>query len=417
MSVPLLDLKRQYASLREEVQTRVLAVMESQHFILGPEVEGFEESVRRFCGAGGVVGMSSGTDAQLAALMALKIGPGDAVLTTPYTFFATAGCISRVGARPVFVDIDPETFNFSPSALARYLEKVARRDGAGGLRTPDGETLRAVIPVHLFGLCADMDPILRLADSAGLPVLEDASQAMGAEYPFPKDNGDRPAPAASHPATRGLLPSAQAGAMGDLGWFSFFPSKNLGAFGDGGLTTARDPVLVSLLKALRMHGMETQYFHRFVGGNFRLDAIQAAVLAVKLPHLPTWSAARRGRAAVYRELFTEAGLLEQVRLPSEPYAGRGLANHHIYHQYVVRVAAGERDALRAHLVAREIGCAIYYPLALHQQECFRPLGYREGDFPAAEAAARESLALPIFPELRPAEQEEVVSAVADFFAR
>ena len=401
MPVPLLDLKRQYASLRHEIEDRVRAVMESQAFILGPEVENFEAAVRQFSGAGGAVGMSSGTDAQLAALMALEIGPGDAVLTTPYTFFATAGCLSRVGARPVFVDIDPATFNLSTTALAAYLQTTARRDDDGTLRTPTGERLRAIVPVHLFGLCADMGPILRLAQEHRLPVLEDASQAIGAEYPL--GAGEQAAP-------------AQAGTMGDLGWYSFFPSKNLGAFGDGGLTTTRDPAWVPRLKAIRMHGMETQYFHRFVGGNFRLDALQAAVLSIKLAHLPAWSAARRERAAIYRALFAGAGLLEKVRVPAEPYANRGLTNPHIYHQYVVQVPAGDRDRLRAHLVAKGIGCAIYYPLALHQQECFQSLGYRAGDFPAAEAAARESLALPIFPELTRAEQEEVTVAIADFFA-
>ncbi len=400
MPVPLLDLKRQYALLREEIEARVRGVMDSQQFILGPEVENFEAGVRQLSGAGAAVGMSSGTDAQIAALMALKIGPGDAVLTTPYTFFATAGCLSRVGARPVFVDIDPATFNISPVAMAEYLENVARRDAHGVLRIPTGEPLRAVVPVHLFGLCAEMDPILRLAADYHLPVLEDASQAIGAEYPL----------------TRGEARPAQAGTMGELGWFSFFPSKNLGAFGDGGLTTARDPALTPLLKAIRMHGMEAQYFHRFVGGNFRLDALQAAVLSVKLPHLGAWAAARRERANDYRAAFRRAGLLEKVTLPAEPYAEQGLRNHHIYHQYVVRVAAHERDALRAHLTARQIGCAIYYPLALHQQECFRSLGYRAGDFPAAEAAARESLALPIFPELTNSEQQEVVGAIADFFS-
>ena len=407
MPVPLLDLKRQYATLREEIETRVHAVIESQHFILGPEVENFEAAVTRFSGAGGAVGMSSGTDAQLAALMALKIGPGDAVLTTPYTFFATAGCISRVGARPLFVDIDEDTFNISPAALSRYLEAVAHRDDHGALRTPTGERLRAIIPVHLFGLCADMDPILRLAQGHHLAVLEDASQAIGAEYPLVAEAAE---------AGFGER-AAQAGTMGELGWYSFFPSKNLGAFGDGGLTTTRDPALVPLLKAIRMHGMETQYFHRFVGGNFRLDALQAAVLAVKLAHLSAWSAARRERAAVYRVLFDAAGLRETVRLPAEPYANRGLTNHHIYHQYVVRVPAKDRDALRAHLTALGIGCAIYYPLALHQQECFQELGYKEGDFPAAEAAARESLALPIFPELTRDEQQEVVAAIAGFFSK
>ena len=399
MPVPLLDLKRQYAPLREEIETRVCEVMASQQFILGAAVEQFEEAARVFCDAGCAVGMSSGTDAQLAALMALGVGPGDAVVTTPYTFFATAGCVSRVGARPVFVDIEPDTLNLSPDALAHYLNNVARRDAGGVLRAPTGEWLRAVIPVHLFGLCADMEPIGRLAREAGLPILEDASQAVGAEYPLDAERR-----------------VARAGTMGDMGWFSFFPSKNLGAFGDGGLLVARDPALAPRLRAMRMHGMETQYYHRVVGGNFRLDALQAAVLAVKLPHLPAWSAARRERAAVYRRLFARAGLLPKVRLPAEPYLDQGFENHHIYHQYVVRVAAGERDALRAHLTAHGIGNAVYYPLALHQQECFLPLGYREGDFPVAEAAARESLALPVFPELTGEEQRAVVAAVAAFFS-
>ena len=400
MHVPLLDLKRQYEPLRADIEAAMREVVESQYFILGPVVERFEADVRAYCGAGCAVGMSSGTDAQLATLMALGIGPGDAVITTPYTFFATAGCISRVGARPVFVDIDPDTFNLSPAALAHYLNNVARRDGAGVLRTPGGEVLRALVPVHLFGLCADMDALLPLARDAGLPVLEDASQALGAEYPLA--GGSR---------------VECAGAMGDLGWFSFFPSKNLGAFGDGGMALARDAdSWDKTLRALRMHGMEAQYFHRFVGGNFRLDALQAAVLAAKLPHLDAWSAGRQANAARYRELFAGAGLLEKVKLPAEPYAGRGVTHHHIYNQLVVRVAAGERDPLRAHLTARGIGSAIYYPLCLHEQECFRPLGYKTGDFPTAEAAARESLALPVFPELTAAEQAAVVGAVADFFS-
>ena len=401
MHVPLLDLKRQYAPLREEMEAVMREVAESQHFILGPSVEKFEEAVRAFTGAGCAVGMSSGTDAQLAALMTLGIGPGDAVLTTPYTFFATAGCLSRVGARPVFVDIDPATFNLSPAALAHYLENVARRDGSGTLRTPTGERLHAIIPVHLFGLCADMLPITTLSLAHDLPVLEDASQAIGAEYPQMDDQYDE---TLVH----------RAGATGEMGWFSFFPSKNLGAFGDGGLTTAHDPALATRLRAMRMHGMEKQYYHDFVGGNFRLDALQAAILSVKLPHLPAWAAARRARANFYREAFTRAGLFEKVTLPAEPYAGR-VENHHVYHQYVIRVPATDRDRLRAHLTARSIGSAIYYPLALHEQECFRPLGYQQGDFPCAEAAATESLALPVFPELTADEQNAVVAAIADFY--
>ena len=419
MHVPLLDLKRQYVPLREEIEAAMREVAGSQHFILGPAVEKFEEAVRAFTGAGCAVGMSSGTDAQLATLMALGIGPGDAVVTTPYTFFATAGCLSRVGARPVFVDIDPATLNISVPALLNYLERDAHfgpENNRPVLRTATGERIRAIIPVHLFGLCADMDPILAVGRSLGLPVLEDASQAIGAEYPltaaaevtFGKSwfQPFIPSGAARHPA--------QAGAMGELGWFSFFPSKNLGAFGDGGMTTARDPALAPRLRATRMHGMEKQYYHDFVGGNFRLDALQAAILSVKLPHLAGWSAARRERANFYRRSFTRAGLLEKVTLPAEPYAGR-VENHHVYHQYVVRVPAADRDRLRAHLTARGIGSAIYYPLALHEQECFRPLGYARGDFPCAEAAAAQSLALPVFPELTADEQNAVVAAVADFY--
>jgi dTDP-4-amino-4,6-dideoxygalactose transaminase len=397
MTVPLLDLKRQYAPLRQEIEAGMQAVVESQQFILGPAVAAFEEAVRVFCAAGCAVGMSSGTDAQLAVLMALEIGPGDAVITTPYTFFATAGCISRVGARPVFVDIESGTFNLSPGALAHYLENVARRDAGGVLRAPTGERLRAIIPVHLFGLCCAMDEILRLGRDFSLPVLEDASQALGAEYCSARR-------------------TMRAGAMGELNWFSFFPSKNLGAFGDGGMALGRDAAWLPRLRALRMHGMEGRYIHRIIGGNFRLDALQAAVLAVKLPHLDAWSAARRAHAAWYRRAFEEAGLLAKVTPPAEPYAATNAKQHHIYHQFVVRVPAGDRDALRAHLTAGGIGNAVYYPLALHQQECFRPLGYGHGDFPVAEAAARESLALPIFPELTRTEQACVVAAIASFYA-
>ena len=400
MTVPLLDLKRQYDPLRPQIEAKIREVVESQYFILGPIVETFENDVKAYTGVACAVGMSSGTDAQLAALMALEIGPGDAVVTTPYTFFATAGCISRVGARPVFVDIDAATFNVSVVALEDYLRNVARRDAAGTLRAPTGERLRALVPVHLFGCCADMTPILRLGQEFGLPVLEDASQALGARYPL-ADAGR----------------SAHAGTMGDMSWYSFFPSKNLGAFGDGGMTTARDAARWdSLLRAMRMHGMETQYFHRFIGGNFRLDALQAAVLGAKLPFLDEWSAARHRNAAYYQAAFGRAGLLEKVTIPSEPYAAAGFAHHHIYHQYVVRVPAADRDGLKAHLIAHGIGCAIYYPLPLHEQECFHLLGYAHGDFPVAEMSARESLALPIFPELLPEEQDAVVAAVAAFYS-
>ncbi|MBV9658555.1 MAG: DegT/DnrJ/EryC1/StrS family aminotransferase [Verrucomicrobia bacterium] len=403
MHVPLLDLKEQYAALRGDIDARVRAVIDSQHFILGPAVADFEAAMGAFIGTPHAVGMSSGTDAQLAILMALGFGPGDAVLTTPYTFFATAGCLSRVGARPVFVDIDPATFNLSPAALRDYLGRVAVRDGQSGqLRTPTGERLRAIIPVHLFGLVCDMDEILALARELDLLVLEDASQAIGAQYASGADG----------------TPPRQAGTFGEAAWFSFFPSKNLGAFGDAGLSVCRDDALDAKLRATRMHGMTEQYFHTFVGGNFRLDALQAAVLHAKLPHLAGWSARRRENAAAYRRAFTDAGLVKRslITLPAEPWAEQpGVREHHIFHQYVIRVPAAARDPLKAHLSARGVGSAIYYPLPLHLQECFANLGYKAGDFPHAEAAARESLALPIYPELTAAQIAHVAAAIAEFF--
>ncbi len=402
-AVPLLDLTKQHAAIRDAVLPRVTQVIDAQQFILGPVVAEFEAAMTAFLGGGvHAVGMSSGTDAQLALLMALGIGPGDAVITTPYTFFATAGCLARVGARPVFVDIDPATFNLSPAALAEYLHGQARRDAAdGALRTPTGERLRAVVPVHLFGLACAMDEIGALAREFGLLVLEDASQAIGAQY---RSGGEAPGVRA-------------VGTIGEASWFSFFPSKNLGAYGDGGLTVCRDDALAATLRATRMHGMTEQYFHKFVGGNFRLDALQAAVLHAKLPLLPDWSARRRANAAWYRQAFAAAGLLDgKITVPAEPFAGvPGVLEHHIYHQYVIRVPAADRDALRAHLGARNVGSAIYYPLPLHLQECFSSLGHRAGDFPVAEAAACESIALPIFPELTEEQLAAVVAAIADFY--
>ncbi len=399
-TVPLLDLKAQHAVIRGEVAARAAEVIESQQFILGPVVAEFERAVGEFLGGGcHAVGMSSGTDAQLALLMALGVGPGDAIITTPYTFFATAGCVSRVGARTLFVDIDPATFNVSPAALAAFLHKGTRRDPDGTLRTSTGERIRALVPVHLFGLACALDEIMALAGEFELPVWEDASQAIGAQFRLPGESTPQ-----------------RAGTFGEASWFSFFPSKNLGAFGDAGLTVCRDAALAERLRATRMHGMSEQYFHTFVGGNFRIDALQAAVLQAKLPHLPAWSARRRANAAWYRRAFGEAGLLEKITLPAEPYASQpGVVDHHIYHQYVIRVPATDRDRLRAHLTARKIGSAIYYPLPLHLQECFADLGYRAGDFPTAEAAARESLALPIYPELTEQQLRAVVAAVADYF--
>ncbi len=377
MHVPLLDLKLQYAPLKSQILAEIEAVADSQGLILGPKTEAFEKAVAAYCGAGEAIGVSSGTDAQLVLMMALGIGPGDVVITTPFTFFATAGCISRLGATPVFVDIDPQTFNMSPAALDEALARSRK--------------VKAIVPVHLFGQCADMAAICALGKSAGVPVLEDAAQALGAGHPL-----------------------GAAGAIGEAGWFSFYPTKNLGAFGDAGMVTCRDAALGAKIRALRNHGMEARYFHKWVGGNFRIDAIQSAVLNVKLPHLDQWGAGRRARAAFYREEFTRLGLDEIIEPPTEAYADCGLANHHIYNQFVIR--APRRDELRAHLTASGIGTEIYYPLPLHLQECFRDLGYKEGDFPESEKAAKETLALPIFPELREDQQCYVAEQIAAVYA-
>ena len=308
---------------------------------------------------------------------ALGIGPGDVVITTPYTFFATAGCVSRLGARPVFVDIEPATFNISPVALEEALRK---NPGA-----------KAIIPVHLFGCCADMAAILALGKKYGVPVLEDAAQALGARHPL-----------------------GGAGAIGEAGWFSFYPTKNLGAFGDAGMVTCADDALAAKIRALRNHGMEPRYFHKWIGGNFRIDAIQSAVLSVKLPHLDTWGTARRRNAMRYREAFVARGLDKVLGLPVEPWSGTGTENHHIYNQFIIR--SPRRDALKKHLNDSGIGSEIYYPQPLHMQECFRDLGYREGDFPESERASRESMALPVYPELTDGQLEYVVGKIAEFHA-
>jgi len=371
LTVPLLDLSAQYRPLRVELLDAVTRVCDSQRFIGGPEVEGLERELAACLGVSHAVGVSSGTDALLIALMALEVGSGDEVITSTYSFFATAGAIARVGAHPVLVDIDADTFNIDASAAAAAITS----------RT------RAIIPVHLFGQSADLDPILEAASRGSVAVVEDAAQAIGATYK------GRP-----------------LGAWGRIGCFSFFPSKNLGAFGDGGLVTCADETLARRLRLLRNHGMEPKYYHHLVGGNFRLDALQAAVLRVKLPHLASWSAARQRNARRYRTLFTEAGLDGLVRLPSE-------APHrtHIYNQFVIRVP--DRDGLRAHLERRGIGTAIYYPVPFHLQTCFTDLGYASGAFPMAEAAARESLALPIYAELSGEQQAAVVERIRAFYRK
>ena len=397
MRVPLLDLSEQYRALAAPLRAEVDEILASQRFILGPKVEAFEQAMCEYCAAPHAIGVSSGTDALLAILMALGVGPGDAVITSAYTFFATAGCVARVGATPVFVDIDPVTYNISPDAIADYLERYCHRADDGRLLNDKAETVRAIMPVHLFGLCCEMDAILKTARQYGLLVIEDAAQAIGAEYP--RVDGS----------------SAQAGTMGEAGYFSFYPSKNLGAAGDAGLIVCRDEDFARRLRVCRQHGMEERYFHHFVGGNFRLDEIQAAILKVKLPHLNGWSAGRRAVADRYRAEFTRRGLTNAFQLPAESYRGRGLVNHHIYHQYVIRTT--QRDALREHLTQKEIGSAIYYPLGLHQQDCFANLDYKAGDLPETERATRESLALPIYPELPLEAQMFVVDAVEEFFAR
>lgn len=368
VTVPLLDLNAQYLPLRTELLDAITRVCDSQRFIGGPEVEGLERELAAYLSTPHALGMSSGTDALVAALMALNIGPGDEVITPTYSFFATAGAVARLGATPVLVDVEPDTFNMSPAATAAAITAKTK----------------AIIPVHLFGQAADLQPILAAAASRAIPVIEDAAQAIGCVY-------------------RGK----PVGSWGAIGCFSFFPSKNLGGFGDGGLVTSTNAELAHRLKLIRNHGMEPKYYHHLVGANFRLDALQAAVLRVKLPYLAQWSAARRTNAARYRAAFAAAGLSEVV-LPVE-----APERTHIYNQFVIRVP--RRDSLRAHLDAAGIGTEVYYPVPFHLQHCFAGLGYRPGAFPVAEAAALDALALPIYPELTEAQQAAVVDAIAHFY--
>jgi len=388
MKVPLLDLQAQLEPLKEELQDAVLEVLNSGRYILGPKVEELEKAIADYCGAAHAIGVSSGTDALLVALMALDAGPGDLVLTTPYSFFATAGCVVRTGATPVFVDIDPDSYNLDPKALVRWFDENPEK----------AKAVKAIIPVHLYGQCADMDPILEIAERQGVAVIEDAAQAIGAAYP----------------SLKGVK---KAGSMGTVGCFSFFPSKNLGGIGDGGMVVTNDAALGERIRLLRNHGAKPKYYHSHIGGNFRIDPIQACVLQIKLRHLDAWHQARRANAAVYRRLFAEAGLAgEAVALPVavyEPTEGSPAQNHHIYNQFVIRVA--QRDALRDFLTGNGVGCEVYYPLCLHQQECLRPYGFAGQSYPEAERAALESLALPIYPELTHEQLEYVVAAIARFF--
>jgi dTDP-4-amino-4,6-dideoxygalactose transaminase len=369
--VPLVDLKAQFAPIRGEVLAAITRVCDAQQFILGPEVEAFEREIAAFLEVPHAIGVSSGTDALLAALMALDVGPGDEVVTTPFSFFATAGSIARTGARPVFVDIDAATFNMDAGALESAI-------------TP---RTKAIMPVHLFGQSADMSAILDIAARRSVAVVEDAAQAIGTRY------HDRP-----------------VGGLGTIGCFSFFPTKNLGTFGDGGLVATRDAALAHKMRAIRQHGGEKKYHHDLVGANFRLDALQAAILRVKLPHLAAWTNLRRRNAERYDAMFAAAGLTGVVTVP-----GRAAGSTHIFNQYVIRTR--QRDRLRAHLQDRGVGTEVYYPVPLHLQPCFRGLGCLVGAFPRAEAAAGEALALPIYGELTEAQQTWVVEAIREFFEK
>jgi dTDP-4-amino-4,6-dideoxygalactose transaminase len=391
ITVPLLDLKPQYAPIKAEIQAALERICDSQYFIMGPDVGEMECELAAYCQTKFALGVSSGTDALVLALMALEIKPDDEIITTPYTFFATAGSVARLGAKAVFVDIDPNTYNLDPAGIeAKITAKT-----------------RAIMPVHLYGQCADMDPIMDTAKRHNLYVIEDAAQAIGSEY-----KGRR------------------AGSIGHIGCFSFFPSKNLGAFGDGGAVTTNDAELAERMRILRVHGAEPKYYHKFIGGNFRLDALQAAVVRIKLKYLDGWTAGRQRNAARYNQLFNETGLSRGdaplLTLPAESlqaghYALRRQAevhpfpgHRHIYNQYIVRCSR-QRDELRAFLTERKIGTEIYYPVPLHQQECFAGWGYQAGAFPHSERAAKQTVAVPIYPELSDEQLQAVVSAIAEFY--
>jgi dTDP-4-amino-4,6-dideoxygalactose transaminase len=371
IKVPLLDLQAQYETIRDEVRTAVDRVFDSQQFVLGAEVGSLEEEIARYSQTKFAIGCASGSDAVLLALMSCGVGAGDEVITTPFSFFATAGAVARLGARPVFADIDERTFNLNPSLVEAALT----------------ERTKAIMPVHLYGQCAEMNPLIELSQSRGIPIIEDAAQAIGAE--------DR---------------SRRAGSMGTIGCFSFYPSKNLGGAGDGGMLVTNDLDHGRRLHMLRVHGEETKYHHKVVGINSRLDSLQAAVLRVKLPHLDAWSTERQRKAQQYELMFVDAGLSEQIEVPFVRSNAR-----HIFHQFVVRVRGGKRDGLREYLRECGVGTDVYYPVPLHLQECFAYLGYQEGDLPVGELAAKETLALPVYPELTDEQQDYVVSSIAKFF--
>jgi dTDP-4-amino-4,6-dideoxygalactose transaminase len=387
MQVPLLDLKGQYHALASEIIPVLEEICASQRFILGRYVTEFEVTAAQYCRCAHAVGVSSGTDALLLALMALGIGPGDEVITTPYTFFATAGTIARAGARPIFCDVDPITYNLQPDAVRSFIAQHCDRRGGKLVNRITGGRVRALMPVHLYGQCAEMTPLLELSHEHSLALIEDAAQAIGAD-----DAQGR-----------------RAGSMSDVGCLSFFPSKNLGAFGDAGMCTTQDPELAEHMRVLRVHGGKPKYYHAFIGGNFRIDELQAAVLGIKIKYLDGWTAGRQRNADYYASAFVRAGLDAKIVAPSVAAGSR-----HIWNQYVIR--ARRRDELRQFLGERGIGCEIYYPVPLHQQQCFAYLQYTEGDFPVAEQAAAQTLALPIFPELEQFQLQYVVDQIAAFYS-
>ncbi len=383
MKVPLLDLKAQYKTIKPEIDAALIRMAESQNLILGPEVELLEKNLCEYLEAKHAIGVSSGTDALLIALMGIDIKPDDEVIIPTYSFFATAGVVSRLNAKPVFIDCDPVTFNIDPDKIKSLITKKTK----------------AIVPVHLYGQSAEMDAIMKTADEFGLKVIEDAAQSIGTQY---KDG-------------------RKAGTIGTIGCFSFYPSKNLGCFGDGGLVTTNDDELAAKLRILRVHGGKPKYYHKIIGGNFRIDALQAAVLNVKLPHLDSWTKRRQENADLYTKLFIEKGLSEsegklefdeknKVLLPDPVYKKYNLKYYHIYNQYVIRVA--NRDEVRKRLTEKEIGTEIYYPVPFHMQECFAYLGYKKGDFPVSEMCAASSIALPIYPELTSEQIEYVVDSIS-----
>jgi dTDP-4-amino-4,6-dideoxygalactose transaminase len=385
-NVPLLDLKAQFAQIRAEVMPVIEQVCASQHFILGEHVLGLEAEIAGYCASSAGIGVSSGTDALLLALMALEVGAGDEIITTPFTFFATAGTIARLGARPVFCDIDPVSFNLSPAAVQDFVDRQCSVQSGQLINRTTGGRVKGLMPVHLYGQSADMDSLMAIAKQYRLKVIEDAAQAIGTEH-------------------KGV----RVGSIGDIGCFSFFPSKNLGAFGDAGLCTTNDADLAECMRVLRVHGGKPKYFHSVIGGNFRIDELQAAVLRIKLKYLDSWTEARQRNAAHYDAAFAAVGFANSVATPQANKNGR-----HIFNQYVVRVR--DRDALKDFLTQRGIGTEIYYPVPLHLQKCFAYLNHAVGDFPESERAAKETLALPIYPELTQAQLNAVVASIAEFYA-